>query len=152
MAEHVGELAAELARVQRVRVAAQQQAVAPLQLRDQGAHLFVGAEDVGAGDVTTQLCVPADRRATGHFIVRETAVVAGVELLSLLYNAVEIKAKSGERADPGSEIAAVRGSARLLLTRERVALNFLQHLSGVATLARRFVAFVRNSVEVSDLV
>src|SRR5207302_8186111 len=47
--------------------------------------------------------------------------------------------RSGARLNPGDEIAVVRGSARILLTRERVALNFLQHLSGVATLARKFV-------------
>src|SRR5437016_4467669 len=96
-------------------------------------------EDVGAEDLTTNLCVASDRRATARFITRENAVIAGVELLPLLFDDPDIRARSGARLNPGDEIAVVRGSARILLTRERVALNFLQHLSGVATLARKFV-------------
>ncbi len=96
-------------------------------------------EDIGAGDITTHLCVPADRQATGRFLVREPVVVAGVEVLPLLYDSVELKAASGTAIDAGKEIATVRGAARMLLTRERVALNFLQHLSGIATLARKYV-------------
>jgi len=95
-------------------------------------------EDIGSGDVTTELCVPAGRQAHGSFIVREPVVVAGVELLPLIYQHIEVKAESGRALEPGQEIASVRGSARTLLSRERVALNFLQHLSGIATLARKF--------------
>lgn len=96
-------------------------------------------EDIGSGDVTTNLCVPAGRQATGRFLVREPVVAAGVELLPLLYDSVELKASDGTALPAGGEIATVRGSARELLTRERVALNFLQHLSGIATLAREYV-------------
>lgn len=96
-------------------------------------------EDIGSGDVTTNLCVPADRKAAGRFLVREPIVVAGVELLPLLYDDIDLKAPSGTSLEAGGEIAAVRGPARSLLTRERVALNFLQHLSGVATQARKYV-------------
>jgi nicotinate-nucleotide pyrophosphorylase (carboxylating) len=96
-------------------------------------------EDIGSGDVTTELCVPADRQARGSFIVREPVVIAGVELLPLIYQRIELKAESGAMLRPGQEIATVRDSARTLLTRERVALNFLQHLSGIATLTRKFV-------------
>ncbi len=103
------------------------------------------AEDVGTGDVTTELCVPADHRATARFVVREPAVIAGVELLPLLYADCSLKSESGALLQAGEEIATVRGSARLLLTRERVALNFLQHLSGVATLARKFVDAVAGT-------
>jgi nicotinate-nucleotide pyrophosphorylase (carboxylating) len=105
------------------------------------AELVVRAleEDIGSGDVTTELCVPADRQARGAFIVREPVVVAGVELLPLLYQHIELKVESGTMLKPGQEIAVVRDGARILLTRERVALNFLQHLSGIATLARKFV-------------
>ena len=102
-------------------------------------------EDVGSGDITTELCVPADRQATGRFLVREPIVAAGVELLPLLYDNVEVKATSGCRLRAGQEIASVRGSARALLTRERVALNFLQHLSGIATLARKYVDAVAGT-------
>lgn len=102
-------------------------------------------EDVGTGDVTTNLCVPANRQATARFIVREPLLVAGLEILSLLFTDVDRKVESGAFLKPGTEIATVRGSARLLLTRERVALNFLQHLSGVATLARQFVDAVAGT-------
>jgi nicotinate-nucleotide pyrophosphorylase (carboxylating) len=102
-------------------------------------------EDVGTGDVTTSLCVPADARATARFMVREPCVIAGVELLVLLYTGIDRSVPSGTSAKAGDEIAMVRGSARLLLTRERVALNFLQHLSGVATLARKFVDAVAGT-------
>jgi len=96
-------------------------------------------EDIGSGDVTTELCIPAGRKASGRFIVREPIVVAGVELLPLLYDGLNITAASGTSLDAGQEIATVRGNARQLLTRERVALNFLQRLCGIATLARKYV-------------
>jgi nicotinate-nucleotide pyrophosphorylase (carboxylating) len=102
-------------------------------------------EDVGTGDVTTSLCVAADAQATARFIVREPAVIAGVEVLPLLYTWIDRSVSSGTLAKAGDEIALVRDSARLLLTRERVALNFLQHLSGVATLARKFVDAVAGT-------
>ena len=102
-------------------------------------------EDVGSGDVTTNLCVPADRSATGRFLVREPIVVAGAELLLLLYSDIDLKAPSGTCLEAGKEIAAVRGPAQKLLTRERVALNFLQHLSGIATQARKYVDAVAGT-------
>src|SRR5882762_3705405 len=102
-------------------------------------------EDIGAGDVTSNLCVPADRQATGRFLTREPIVVAGVELLPLLYEGPDLKTQSGTLLDTGGEIARVRGGARMLLSRERVALNFLQHLSGIATLARKYVDAVAGT-------
>jgi nicotinate-nucleotide pyrophosphorylase (carboxylating) len=109
------------------------------------------AEDVGAGDITTDATVPADLQAEAHFIAREPMTVAGVELLALLFNNPVLKACSGSCLQLGGEIACVRGPARLLLTRERVALNFLQRLSGIATLAARFVAAVEGTgVRIQD--
>ena len=102
-------------------------------------------EDVGTGDVTTALCVQAERQAVARFIIREPAVVAGVELLPLLYDSIELKVGNGAFLKPGALIAIAKGSARLLLTRERVTLNFLQHLTGVATLARKFVDAVAGT-------
>lgn len=103
------------------------------------------AEDVGTGDVTTELCVPADRQACGVFRVRERIVVAGVELLALLYEHIDFQVSAGAVLEPGQEIARVHGSARTLLTRERVALNFLQHLSGIATMARKYADAVAGT-------
>ncbi len=101
-------------------------------------------EDIGSGDITSRLCVAEGQTARGQFVARESAVLAGVELLPLIYEAqdgvdsLELLAHSGDALVDGSEIARVRGRARTLLACERVALNFLQRLSGVATLARRY--------------
>jgi nicotinate-nucleotide pyrophosphorylase (carboxylating) len=109
------------------------------------------AEDVGAGDITTDTTVPADMQAEAHFVAREPMTVAGVELLSLLFESPVLKMCSGSCLQVGDEIACVHGPARLLLTRERVALNFLQRLSGIATLAARFVAAVEGTgVHIQD--
>jgi nicotinate-nucleotide pyrophosphorylase (carboxylating) len=93
-------------------------------------------EDVGSGDVTTNLCVPEDARAVGHFIAREPLVAAGLEVLPLLFETVDARS---------ANLATVRGPARQLLTHERVALNFLQRLSGIATLARKYVEAVAHT-------
>ncbi len=103
------------------------------------------AEDVGTGDITTELCVPADRQASGAFRVRERLIVAGSELLPLLYEHIDFQVSDGTLLEPGQDIARVHGSARTLLTRERVALNFLQHLSGIATLAHKYVDAVEGT-------
>ncbi len=103
------------------------------------------AEDVGSGDLTTQATVDAALQADGHFTAREHIVVAGVELLNLLMPDVHVHFASGDRASAGDIIASVHGPARLLLTRERVSLNFLQRLSGVATLASRYVDAVAGT-------
>ena len=95
-------------------------------------------EDIGPGDVTTQACVPDSQMATGRFIAREPLVIGGLEVLPLIYGPMAIPGKNGDQCDEGDVIATVSGTARKLLTCERVALNFLQRLSGVATMARRF--------------
>ncbi len=104
-------------------------------------------EDIGPGDVTAGACVDADLRAEGRFFAKQPLVVAGTELLPLTMEApvLEIHRRSGEFAEPGAVLARVEGPARLLLTRERVSLNFLQRLSGVATLARRYADAVAGS-------
>ncbi len=105
------------------------------------------AEDIGSGDVTTEACVPAGATAQGDFLAREPMIVAGIELLPEFYGAanVELLMKSGDAALAGLVLARVTGSARRLLTLERTALNFLQRLSGVATLARKFVEAVEGT-------
>jgi len=103
------------------------------------------AEDVRTGDITTEAIIPADLQAEGRFVARQEMTLAGIELLGLLYDNPTLNHASGARLQPGEEIAIVHGPARLLLTRERVALNFLQRLSGVATLAARFVDAVAGT-------
>jgi len=72
-------------------------------------------------------------------------VVAGVELLPLIYDEIDLWKHSGDPAEPGEPVATARGPARQLLSSERVALNFLQRLSGIATLARRYVDAVADT-------
>jgi nicotinate-nucleotide pyrophosphorylase (carboxylating) len=100
------------------------------------------AEDIGPGDVTTNLTVSEDLAASGRFIAKQDFVLAGIELLPLIYeavNGVQVKllSSSGDRISAQSVLAEVQGSARTLLSCERVALNFMQRLSGVATLANQ---------------
>ena len=109
------------------------------------------AEDIGAGDVTTQACVPADRRATGRFLARQPQVLAGMELLPLIYqlrggvDELVVECGSGTVVEDGEVVARVGGRARTLLECERTALNFLQRASGIATLARRFADAVAGT-------
>jgi nicotinate-nucleotide pyrophosphorylase (carboxylating) len=107
-------------------------------------------EDIGAGDVTSQLTVPPDACAHGSFLAKQALVLAGVELLPLIYQvrggaAVRLLSESGSKLVPGNPIATVSGPARTLLECERVALNFIQRLSGVATLAREYVEVVAGT-------
>jgi nicotinate-nucleotide pyrophosphorylase (carboxylating) len=89
--------------------------------------------------------------ASGAFFAREPMTVAGTELLEVVYTlrgpveSLEILAPSGTVVEPGACLARVRGTARVLLTAERTALNFLQRLSGVATLARAFAEAVAGT-------
>jgi nicotinate-nucleotide pyrophosphorylase (carboxylating) len=107
------------------------------EIQDAVARAFL--EDVGIGDITTEACIPEGLRAEGYFTARQDMVVAGVELLDLMFDKVTMHKRSGQTASNGDVLATVRSRARKILTRERVALNFLQRLSGVATLARTYV-------------
>jgi len=102
-------------------------------------------EDIGTGDVTTRACVPETQQARGRFLAREPLIVAGLELLHELYDSVTLHKHDGDSCLDGEVIAEVSGTARTLLERERVALNFLQRLSGVATLAREFAELVKGT-------
>ncbi len=105
------------------------------------------AEDIGSGDITSNLCVPANAQATGRMFARQNLTLAGIELLPLIFNGcnVSLRHKSGVRLDSATEIAVVTGPARALLTGERTALNFVQRLSGIATLASAYVAAVEGT-------
>jgi nicotinate-nucleotide pyrophosphorylase (carboxylating) len=102
-------------------------------------------EDLGAGDVTTEFFVSPTLRAHGRIVAREKAVVAGTEVAREVFQQVDdnvrvdIREPDGSTLIGGETIMEIRGLTRSLLTGERVALNFLQRLSGVATLTRDFV-------------
>jgi nicotinate-nucleotide pyrophosphorylase (carboxylating) len=102
-------------------------------------------EDIGTGDVTSEACVPAERRAGGVFIARQHLVLAGTEVLPLMYEQLHFYKHDGDTVSDGEIIAEVHGPARRLLECERTALNFLQRLSGVATLAREFAEQVKGT-------
>ncbi len=102
-------------------------------------------EDVGAGDLTSNFFVPVSLRALARIVSREKAIVAGTETAAEVFRRVDpalhiqVLRSDGADMDAGDVIIEVRGLARSILKAERVALNFLQHLSGVATLTRKFV-------------
>jgi nicotinate-nucleotide pyrophosphorylase (carboxylating) len=102
-------------------------------------------EDIGDGDVTTDFFVPAGLRSTGRIVSREKAIVAGAKTAADVFRRVdrslqlEIITPDGREVSPGDGILQVRGNARSILKAERVALNFLQRLCGIATLTREFV-------------
>ncbi len=104
------------------------------------------AEDVGAGDVTTAALIPPDQVGVATAHTKEAGVLAGVDVaarvFTLLDDAVGTTTLVGDGAhlQPGATILRVEGPLRAILTGERVALNFLRHLSGVASLTREFVA------------
>ncbi|HYJ04727.1 MAG TPA: carboxylating nicotinate-nucleotide diphosphorylase [Chthoniobacterales bacterium] len=108
-------------------------------------------EDIGAGDTTTEFFVPDGLRALGRIVARERAILAGVETAAEVFRRVnpklnvEILQPDGTALMGGETVLEVRGAARSILTAERVALNFLQRLSGVATLTRQFVEAIGKS-------
>jgi nicotinate-nucleotide pyrophosphorylase (carboxylating) len=104
------------------------------------------AEDIGDGDITTLLTVPPDAVAIGSFIAKSYGIVAGLPAVAEVFRQVDPDLKlvyqvsDGETVEPGETICQVSGSAQSILTGERVALNFLQRLSGIATKTGRFVS------------
>jgi nicotinate-nucleotide pyrophosphorylase (carboxylating) len=109
------------------------------------------AEDVGTGDVTTQATVPDDRAATGQFLVKQDGVLSGMAVVAAVYERVDPRVvvtplvADGTEVRRGEVVATVEGPARALLTGERVALNFLQRLSGVATVTARYAREVEGT-------
>ena len=109
------------------------------------------AEDIGSGDVTAEYFIPKDRRATAFIAARKVGVVSGVEIAAQVFTtvdpdvAVEILIPDGSKVAAGALLIKVEGSARSILTAERTALNFLQRLSGVATLTSTYVEAVKGT-------
>jgi nicotinate-nucleotide pyrophosphorylase (carboxylating) len=109
------------------------------------------AEDVGAGDITTRRLFPRAVKANAVILAKEPAIIAGLPAARAVFRAVDPRVRftprvrDGARVEPGTIVATLSGDGRSILTGERVALNFLQHLSGVATLTRRFVDAVRGT-------
>lgn len=109
------------------------------------------AEDVGSGDVTSQFFIPAERRAVAFVTIRKEGVISGVNLAARVFTTVdpelevEVLIPDASRVGEGALVLRVEGPARSILTAERTALNFLQRLSGVATLTSRYVDAVKGT-------
>lgn len=112
-------------------------------------------EDVGDGDITTQATVPANAIYEGVFIAKAVGIVAGLEVLQTVFAVadgestmpftIDCHKNDGDSVNPKDVIATVRGAGRTLLSAERTALNFLQRMSGIATLTRQYVDAVAGT-------
>ena len=114
-------------------------------------------EDIGDGDVTTDFFVSKDQQATARIIARERAIVAGTDAAAEVFRRVDsaldiaVLRKDGTEVNTGDSVIELRGQAHSILKAERVALNFLQRLSGIATLTRKFVdAAANDHVKILD--
>ena len=109
------------------------------------------AEDIGSGDITTNVIVPERTLAQGAIILEEDAVIAGLEIAAEVFKQLDKNVKfsaaykDGARVLKGRVIAKISGKARALLTGERTALNILQRLSGIAALTNSFVRAVKGT-------
>ena len=115
-------------------------------------------EDVRDGDVTTEAIVPAGAQARGTFLIKSEGVLAGLDVAFEVFRQLDrgpvgsfaVRVRDGEWCQPGTEVADVVAPARTLLVGERTALNFLQRMSGIATLARRFVEAANGRIAILD--
>ncbi|MGE5360809.1 MAG: carboxylating nicotinate-nucleotide diphosphorylase [Bacteroidales bacterium] len=114
------------------------------------------AEDIGRGDVTSACTIPGDARARGVLVAKCQCVVAGLDIAFETFRQldpgieVRVLQDDGTACQPGDALAEVFGNARALLAGERTALNFLQRLSGTATLARRFADAAAGRITILD--
>lgn len=114
-------------------------------------------EDIGFGDITTQSVVAEDQLGKAHIVAKEPGVIAGLEVAETAFRLVDSTltiaklAKDGDAVAKGQSLMEINGSARSILMAERVALNFLQRLSGIATRTARIVELVRYyNAKISD--
>src|SRR6266849_4543006 len=107
-------------------------------------------EDLGDGDVTTDFFVSKNQQAMARIVARERATLAGTETAAEVFRrvdstvAITVVKKDGSEINAGESVIEIRGAARSILKAERVALNFLQRLSGIATMTRKFVEAASN--------
>ena len=109
------------------------------------------AEDVGRGDITTNVTIPPGTKLKASMVARQDVVVCGIEIAALTFKRVhadikvEAKVKDGQKVTKGTVLATVEGDARPVLAGERTALNILQHLSGIATEVRKYAEAVQGT-------
>lgn len=109
------------------------------------------AEDIGKGDITSNLLIPENQQAEMAFVAREEMVVCGVFIPQMAYEiiggsvSVSVIAEEGKLITKNTTLAIAKGNARILLAGERVALNIMQRMCGIATLTRRYVEAVKGT-------
>ena len=108
-------------------------------------------EDVGSRDITSSALIPPGQLAKAEIVIRQEGVIAGLQIAEWVFSLTDARikfqptVKDGQRVYPGKAVAFLEGPARGILAGERVALNFLGHLSGIATLTRAFVDKVKGT-------
>jgi nicotinate-nucleotide pyrophosphorylase (carboxylating) len=104
-------------------------------------------EDIGSGDVTSDATIPAKAPATAFMVARQPLVVAGIEFAETAFQESKLTRhlEDGVFAPKGTKLLTIQGNARAILAAERVALNFMQRLSGIATLTKQFVDAVAGT-------
>jgi nicotinate-nucleotide pyrophosphorylase (carboxylating) len=108
-------------------------------------------EDIGSGDVTSAACIPHEAREKAGFLVKGSGVIAGLAVAKRVFafGAPDVEfttvASDGDRVQPGDVVAWAEGSARQILTAERLALNFMQRMSGIATGTRKVVTLLQGT-------
>jgi nicotinate-nucleotide pyrophosphorylase (carboxylating) len=114
------------------------------------------AEDFGWGDITTETVVPRDMKARAVLVAKSACIIAGLDIACEAFRQLDpgvqvvMRHRDGDRVAAGVEVAELRGQATALLTAERTALNFVQRLSGIATLTRQFVDTAAGRIVVLD--
>ena len=114
------------------------------------------AEDFGWGDVTTEAVIDPNQKARAVLVAKSPCVIAGLDIACEAFRqldpgaVISVHHADGQRVEPGTEVAEIRGHSAALLTAERTALNFLQRLSGIATQTRRFVDAAGGRITVLD--
>lgn len=109
------------------------------------------SEDIGSGDITTNSILPPEATATGYIVAKEDGVIAGLFVAEAVFKRLDpgtefqARVRDGERVSRGNILAVVNGKARTILTGERVALNFLQRMSGIATATARLAEQLKDT-------
>jgi nicotinate-nucleotide pyrophosphorylase (carboxylating) len=108
-------------------------------------------EDLGSGDITTNLTIPEKQKGKGFIIAKEEGIIAGLDVAKLVFKQIDsgLAFKSlmrdGVKVRPGQKVALIQGKVKSILAGERSALNFLQRLSGIATLTNEFVRKIKGT-------
>jgi hypothetical protein len=106
-------------------------------------------EDIGPGDITTEATIPADKLCTAVIVAKEEGILCGQPVAQMVFRVMdpsltyEVPVPEGSAVTPGQEVARISGNARSVLTAERVALNFLQRMSGIATVTNRLAESIK---------